>query len=156
MTIYEIDDAIRALVDEDGEIGDYEAFEALQMERDAKVENTGLWIKELLAEADAIKKERDALKEREDAAKRKAERLKELLGYALGGEKFKTARLVISWRESEAVEVTPECEAWCREHGEFLREKPPEIDKAAIKNALKQGGAVIGASLVKRQNIQIK
>ena len=156
MTIYEIDDAIRALVDEDGEIGDYEAFEALQMERDAKIENTGLWIKELLAEADAIKKERDALKEREDAAKRKAERLKELLGYALGGEKFKTARLSISWRESEAVEITPECEAWCREHGEYLREKPPEIDKAAIKNALKQGGAVIGASLVKRQNIQIK
>lgn len=156
MTIYEIDEAIRNLVNEDGEIGDYEAFEALQMERDAKIENTGLWIKELLAEADAIKKERDALKEREDAAKRKAERLKELLGYALGGEKFKTARLAISWRESEAVEITPVCDAWCREHGEFLREKPPEIDKAAIKNALKQGGTVFGASLVKRQNIQIK
>ena len=156
MTIYEIDDAIRALVDVDGEIGDYEAFEALQMEREAKIENTGLWIKELLAEADAIKKERDALKEREDAAKRKAERLKELLGYALGGDRFKTARLAISWRESEAVEITPECDAWCREHGEYLREKPPEIDKAAIKNALKQGVAVIGASLVKRQNIQIK
>ena len=156
MTIYEIDDAIRALVDEDGEIGDYEAFEALQMERDAKIENTGLWIKELLAEAEAIKKERDVLKEREDAAKRKAERLKELLGYALGGEKFKTARLSISWRESEAVEITPECAAWCMEHGEYLREKPPEIDKAAIKNALKQGGTVYGANLVKRQNIQIK
>lgn len=156
MTIYEIDDAIRALVNEDGEIGDYEAFEALQMERDAKIENTGLWIKELLAEADAIKKERDALKEREDAAKRKAERLKELLGYALGGEKFKTARLAISWRESEAVEITPYCEAVCRVDGKFLRYKAPEIDKAAIKATLKEGGMVPGASLVKRQNIQIK
>ena len=156
MTIYEIDDAIRALVDEDGEIGDYEAFEALQMERDAKIENTGLWIKELLAEADAIKKERDALKEREDAARRKAERLKGYLAQALGGEKFKTARVAISWRESEAVEIAPVCEKWCRELGEYLREKPPEIDKAAIKNALKQGVTVIGASLVKRQNIQIK
>ena len=156
MTIYEIDDAIRALVDEDGEIGDYEAFEALQMERDAKIENTGLWIKELLAEADAIKKERDALKEREDAAKRKAERLKELLGYALGGEKFKSPRLAISWRKSEAVEISPACEAWCREHGEYLRYRAPEIDNAAIKDVLKKGGIVHGASLVKRQNIQIK
>lgn len=156
MTIYEIDDAIRALVDEDGEIGDYEAFETLQMERDAKIENTGLWIKELLAEADAIKKERDALKEREDAAKRKAERLKELLGYALGGEKFKSPRLAISWRKSEAVEITEDCVAYCMLNGRFLRHKDPEIDKAGIKDVLKKGGEIPGASLVTKQNIQIK
>lgn len=156
MTIYEIDDAIRALVNEDGEIEDFEAFEQLHMERDAKIENTGLWIKELLAEADAIKKEREALKEREDAARRKAERLKGYLAQALGGEKFQTARISVSWRKSEAVEITRECEAWCRENGAFLRQKEPDIDKAGIKDALKEGGTVPGASLVTKQNIQIK
>lgn len=156
MTLYEINDAMDALVDENGEIVDYETFAALDMERDEKIENTGLLIKNSLAEADAIKAERDALKKREDAARNLADRLKEHLTRALCGEKFKSARLAISWRPSEAVEITPECEEWCREHGEYLREKPPEIDKAAIKNALKQGAHVEGASLVKRQNIQIK
>ena len=156
MTLYEINDSMLALVNEDGEIEDFEAFEQLQMEREAKIENMGLWIKNLLAEAEAIKNERDALKKREDAVLHRADRLKEHLSRAISGEKFKSPRLAISWRPSEAVEITPECDAWCREHGEYLREKPPEIDKAAIKNALKQGGAVPGASLVKRQNIQIK
>ena len=156
MTLYEINDSMLALVNEDGEIEDFEKFEQLQMERETKIENMGLWIKNLLAEAEAIKNERDALRKREDALVHRADRLKEHLSRAISGEKFTSARLAISWRPSEAVEITPECEAWCREHGEYLREKPPEIDKAAIKNALKQGGTVVGASLVKRQNIQIK
>lgn len=156
MTLYEINDSMLALVNEDGEIEDFEKFEQLQMEREAKIENTGLWIKNELAEADAIKNECDALMKRRNAALHRAERLKEHLARAIEGEKYKSPRLTISWRPSEAVEISPACVEWCMEHGEFLREKPPEIDKAAIKNALKHGGAVPGASLVKRQNIQIK
>lgn len=156
MTIYEIDEAIRNLVNEDGEIEDFEAFEALHMEREKKAENIGLLIKEKKALAADIGDEIAVLRERKAREERDVERLETYLGFVTGGEKLKTARISVSWRTSEAVEITPACEAWCREHGEYLREKPPEIDKAAIKNALKQGGTVYGASLVKRQNIQIK
>lgn len=156
MTIYEIDEAIRNLVNDDGEIENFEAFEALHMEREKKAENIGLLIKEKKALAADIGDEIAVLRERKAQEERDIARLETYLGFVTGGEKLKTARISVSWRTSEAVEITPECDAWCREHGEYLREKPPEIDKAAIKNALKQGGAVPGASLVKRQNIQIK
>lgn len=156
MTIYEIDEAIRNLVNEDGEIEDFEAFEQLHMEREKKAENIGLLIKEKKALAADIGDEIATLRERKAREERDVARLETYIGFVTGGEKLKTARISVSWRTSEAVEITPECEEWCREHGEYLREKPPEIDKAAIKNALKQGGVVFGASLVKRQNIQIK
>ena len=45
MTLYEIDQSIIGLMNEDGEIADLDAFEALQMERDEKIENIALWIK---------------------------------------------------------------------------------------------------------------
>lgn len=55
MTLYEIDQAIQGLVDpETGELMDYEAFAALQMDRDAKIENMALWYKDLMADAKAM------------------------------------------------------------------------------------------------------
>jgi hypothetical protein len=55
MTLYEIDDAILACVDpETGEIINPEALTALQMEREKKLENVALWVKDLKAEAEAI------------------------------------------------------------------------------------------------------
>ena len=62
MTIYEIDSRIAELLDPDtGELLDYEAFAALQMEREAKIENMALWYKDLSAEAKAIRDEEKAL-----------------------------------------------------------------------------------------------
>ena len=53
-TLYEIDESIKALIDEEtGEIADFEAFEALNLERDAKLENIALYIKDLKADAEA-------------------------------------------------------------------------------------------------------
>ena len=44
MTIFEIDEAILECVDlETGEIIDAERLDALQMERDKKIENVALW-----------------------------------------------------------------------------------------------------------------
>ena len=59
MTIYEIDQAIMNCVDvETGEIIDTEQLDKLQMERDAKLENVACWIKDLKAEAEALKNEK--------------------------------------------------------------------------------------------------
>ena len=93
MTIYEINEGILNCIDpETGEIIDIDKLNELELERDAKIENVACWIKELKAEAEAIKAEKLALAERQRVAENKAESLKKWLAYALQGEKFKTAK----------------------------------------------------------------
>ena len=65
MKLYEIDQAIESLIDQDtGEVSDFDVFMDLQMAREAKIENVALLIKNLTAEAEAIKAEKNALAER--------------------------------------------------------------------------------------------
>lgn len=159
MTIYEIDNEIMSCIDmETGEVIDTDKLNELQMERDAKVENVALWIKELKAEAEAIKNEKQALAERQRVAENKAESLKNWLAYALNGEKFKTAKCSISYRNSESVEVTEEgLEALMREHEDLLTYKAPEPNKKAIKDAIKNDGlTVAGVQLVQKTSTIIK
>ena len=161
MNLYQINEAIYSLVDpETGEILDYEAFEALQMEKDQKLENVALWYKNLVAEAEAIKAEKNILADREKKCKEKAESLKKYLAQALAGTKFKTARVECSFRTSTKVEIKDEA-AFIKameesQHFEYLKFKAPEINKTAITDAIKSGLTVEGAELVKNQNIQIK
>ena len=158
MTIYEIDQAIMECVDlETGEIIDTEQLDKLQMERDTKLENVACWIKELKAEAEAIKTEKQALAERQKVAENKAESLKKWLAYALQGEKFKTPKCAISFRKSEAVEVTDEgLNNLMKEHDELLTYKAPEPNKTAIKQAIKDGLNVAGIQLVQNISTIIK
>ena len=63
--LYEINQDILDCVDmETGEILDVEALNALQMEREAKLEGVALWVKDLKAEAAAVKDEADKLNAR--------------------------------------------------------------------------------------------
>ena len=159
MTIYEIDNNIMNCIDmETGEVIDTEKLNDLQMERDAKIENVALWIKELKAEAEAIKNEKQALADRQRVAENKAESLKNWLAYALNGEKFKTAKCSISYRNSESVEVTEEgLEALMRDHEDLLTYKTPEPNKKAIKDAIKNDGlTVAGVQLVQKTSTIIK
>ena len=158
MTIYEIDQAIMECVDlETGEIIDTEQLDKLQMERDTKLENVACWIKDLKAEAEALKNEKQALAERQRVAENKAESLKKWLAYALQGEKFKTPKCAISFRKSEAVEVTDEgLNNLMKEHDELLTYKAPEPNKTAIKQALKDGLNVEGVQLVQNTSVIIK
>ena len=158
MTIYEIDQAIMECVDlETGEIIDTEQLDKLQMEREKKLENVACWIKDLKAEAEALKNEKQALAERQKVAENKAESLKKWLEYALQGEKFKTPKCAISFRKSEAVEVTDEgLNNLMKEHDELLTYKTPEPNKTAIKQALKDGLNVAGVQLVQNTSTIIK
>ena len=158
MTIYEIDQAIMECVDlETGEIIDTEQLDKLQMERDTKLENVACWIKDLKAEAEALKNEKQALAERQRVAENKAESLKKWLAYALQGEKFKTPKCAISFRKSEAVEVTDEgLNNLMKEHDELLTYKAPEPNKTKIKQALKDGLSVEGVQLVQNISTIIK
>ena len=159
MKLYEIDNAIMECIDfETGEIIDTEKLDELQMERDAKIENVVLWIKDLKAEAEAIKAEKLALAERQRVAENKADSLKKWLVYALQGEKFKTARCAVSFRNTECVEVTPEGLENLMRGGkdELLTYEQPKPNKTAIKQAIKDGLSVAGVQLVQNTSTIIK
>lgn len=154
MKLYEIDAEIMNCIDfESGEIIDPGKLAALQMERERKVENVALWVKNLKADLSALEAERKAFQERERSCKGKIESLSKWLTEALNGTKFQTPKVAISFRNSEAVEITDESKL----PAEYVREKIERApDKVAIKEALKSNFQIPGAALVTNKNIQIK
>lgn len=159
--LYEIDLRLEQCVDpETGELLDAEAFEALYSERALLIDDLACWYKNIAAKAKAIKEEIDALTKRSRAMTKRAEELKQLLVFFLDGQKFESARNVVSFRRSEAVRVEDErlLREWAESSGfgGVLRYKEPEIDKGAIKELLKRGESVPGAALETRKNVVIK
>lgn len=158
MTLYEIDTAIMALVDpETGEIADFDQFESLQLDREQKIENTALYIKNLKAEAEAIKSEEKNLADRRKAAEAKAERLTEYLNRALAGQNFKTARCVCAYRKTSSVELMEGFVEWARDHADdLLTFKEPTPNKTKIKEAIKEGRNPWGAMIVDGVSFSVK
>lgn len=166
MKLYEIDKALENIIMlddgrgvdvETGEIIDRDALNSLAMKREDKIENCLLMMKNLKAEAEAIKAEIDSLTERKKAAEKRAEWLKEYVANSLGGETFETARVKVSYRKSytleyngaegKELEVTPI---------RFLKETAPKIDKDGIKKALKAGEEIPGYYIAAKMNLQVK
>lgn len=151
-TLYEINEQIAGLVDpETGEIADFEAFEKLNLDLDTKIKNIALWIVNLRSDAEQLEEQEKKFRDRKTAAKNKAESLKNLLDGFLSGEKRSYPEVVISYRKSEQVTVDDDAKLDDR----FLRIKT-EIDKTALKDALKRGESIEGARLEVKNNIQIK
>lgn len=160
MTLYEIQDNIRQAIEqgfneETGEIFDASDLEALQIQRDEKIESIALYIKDLTAEANAIKAEKTALAKRQQTAENRAEWLRKYLAKCLDGQKFKTARVAISYRKSQTVELIDGLDINQLPH-QFLREITPEVDKTALKDALKEGQEIYGVYLQEHTNTIIK
>lgn len=161
MKLYDIDKALmeafeKAIDPDTGEIVDEEAYNdfcQLEMDRDQKIENVGLWIKDLKAESEAIKIEADKLLSRKKAADNEIERLKDFLSRSLNGEKFETAKLSVSYRRTESVSV---CVPVYELPPDMIRWKDPEPDKKAIKEAIKNGMQIEGCKLEEKQSIQIR
>lgn len=162
MTLYEIDQAIQAALEgavdpESGEIIDEEllaAYNQLQMDRDTKIENIGCFIKNLEADAKAIKEEAKTLAARAKAAENKAGHLREYLQFCLAGEKFQSPRLAVSFRRSTKVEVDEN--RLFEIPDDYLRYKEPEVDKKRVSEALKAGEAIPGCTLVESTSMIIK
>lgn len=117
--------------------------------------NIACMVKNMEAEAEAIKTEEIRLAARRKAAERRGDWLRAYLaGNMEPGTNLKDARTVIGWRKSTAVEVTVKPE----ELPENLRRTKitHEPDKAAIKTNLEAGQAIPGCTLVTRFNLQIK
>lgn len=153
-SLYEIDQAIMECIDfESGEILDAERLDALQMQRQDKIESVALWIKNLSADAIAYKAEKEAFAEREKAALKKIESLKGWIAGALGGQKFSTWRCAVTFRRSEAVEIEDDCNLPQYLLNEKVTYTP---NKTAIKEAIKAGEEIPGCKLVERMNPTIK
>ena len=153
MNLYQIDAEIMKLIDyETGEILDWDKLDELNAAKEQKIENIALYIKNLTAEAAALKAEKDAFAERQKAAEKRAEWLKQYLSNALKGEKFKSTRVQISYRKSETLAI----EGGVEIPEDFLKYTEPEINKTDLKKAIKDGLLLEGVSIVERQNIQIK
>ena len=160
--LYEIDQEILDCVDmETGEILDSEKLDALQMERDRKLEGVALWVKDLNYEAQMVKEEYDKLSARKKALDNKITALKTWLLYALRGEKLKTPRCNVYQTHSQKLTVENEGALirflqTLEKPERFLRFKDPELRKDDIKNALKDGYEIPGAALEETESVVIK
>lgn len=162
-SLYELDSHIYDVIqrgfsldEETGEFWDDEAFEALDVERTAKLEACALFTKNLLADVEAMKAEERRLAERRRVLENKAERMREYIARSMqtfGDPKLETARVALSFRKSEAVQIVDELAL----PAEFVQVvETIKADKTALKKALKEGQDVPGAVLEVRQNLQIK
>lgn len=161
MTLYEIDNRImNCFRDEEtdevidtytGEIFDGDYLDQLAMEKADKVENVALYIKNLEAEAEAVKAEKMRFAKRQQALENRVEYLKKYLSNSLQGEKFSTTKCAISFRKSEKLEIAEDAEL----PPFFVKiEKKPMA--AEIKKAIKGGTDIPGCTIVISNNIQIK
>ena len=146
MNLYEINALMESLVDEEtGELVEFELFQALQMERDVKIENLLRWYKNESTIAAAFKAESDNLSKLARASANKAARLKDYISQVLDGTPFVCPSGKISFRNSPGAVVIGEGveldEKWISTT--ILRDP----DKPAIRAALKAGEVIPGVTL---------
>lgn len=161
MKLYEIDKGILECFDmETGEILDEQKLEELQLERDKKIENVALFVKNLEAEKAAVKAEKENFTKREKSLDNQINGLKGWLKYALGADdfsekppKFKTSKVVIGFRKSESVEIFDQSIL----PKKYFKKKVELVpDKTLIKETIASGKTVKGAFIRTKQNLNIK
>ena len=155
MNLYELQVNIDSLVDQEtGEIIDIDKLNALEMERDTKISNIACWIKDLKAEAEAIKAEEQNLNHRRKVCENKMESLKTYLATFLNGEKFKDSRCSISYRRSE--KVTFADDFMVDSLPDEMKKITVEPRKTEIKDFLKNGGTIEGVRIEENTSMTIK
>ena len=162
MNLYEIDSAIeqafsQAVDQETGEINEeyMKQLDELEMQRDQKVEIIACFIKNLRADAAALKAEKDALQKRQKAAETKAESLTRYLSSFLAGAKFSSPKASVTWRKTTRVEMDPGVSVYDIDT-QYIRLKEPELDKTKAAAALKAGETIEGLHLEESQSMTIR
>ena len=139
-----------------------DTLEAITASIEEKADNIACMLKGLEAEAQAIKAEEDRLKERRKAKERAYERIKAYLSEELLKANITavdTARNKITFRKSEGVYIADEGAflSWAlANRNDLVKYGKPEVNKTAIKIAIKSGIGIEGAELRVNQNIQLK
>lgn len=133
-----------------------EALAINEQELQAKSTNYAYVIKQMEGEAEIIEKEIARLTTLKKARENAAERLREAVKQAMelyAVEEIKTPLVKINFRKSESVEILDSNLVEKRFVKVVTEEK---VDKVAIKEAIKAGETVVGATLKQNKNLQIK
>jgi len=160
MKLYEINQQIEDLLNNvDPETGealfDAGALDALMLEREEKIEQVALAVKNITAEANAIAQEIRTLTERKRVLENKAESIRDYLQRQLDGAKFQTPKVAISYRNTKSVDIN-EAKFWeGNPSGLYVRQKL-EPDKTAIREGLEHGVNIPGAEIVTKTSMQVK
>lgn len=139
-----------------------DTLESITSMLEDKADNICCIIKNMTAEAEAIKAEEAKLAERRKAKENQIDRLKNYLSEVLtrsGYTKLETARNKVTFRKSESTVVDNEAEfiEWAMKNNDaLLTFKDPTVNRTAIKKALASGEEIVGAHIEVKQNIQIK
>ncbi len=162
MNIFEINKELREMLElfeleseETGEISEdtYQRIKELEVARDKKIEGIALWVKELKHEEEAIKEEEQKLRKKRQAVQNSQKYYKNLLMTELGGEKYKTPLVSLSFRTVPVVNILSE-ESIPKEYIYETVER--HISKEDIKEALKRGEVVDGAELKQSTSLIIR
>lgn len=161
---YEYIDDLDEAEQEAAREGWFEALSDMEDDVQDKAVNVGKYIKNLTAEVDAIKAEEAKLKARRQTKENAVERMKNYLLNCLDTaclKKIETAQIAISVRsnaESVSIADTAGFIKWAQDtdNDDLLRYKAPEVDKTAVKAALKCGAQIPGAELTRSRSVVIK
>ena len=138
----------------------YTTLEGIQGEIDQKMENIACFVKQLNADAAALKAERDTIDARLKAKQHKADRLKAMLQDALvnaGLKRLEMPKAKISLRQNPPSVIITDLGAVAA--SAYIKPrviKEADVDKTAIKAAIQSGEDVPGAELESKTSITIK
>lgn len=149
---------------EDAETAWFDTLDALETEFNDKAENVALYVKELLARADAMRAEERRLSDRRKACEHRAARLKDYLQHSMTQMRLKKVdgvRACISIRNNpQSLQIADEAalvkQLQASDHDDLLRYELPELQKTKIKAYLQDGGQLDGCQLVQTQSLQIR
>jgi len=138
----------------EGEIseGVSDALDAIEADRDQKIENTICLYKNIASDSEAIGLEINRLTARKKALDSQANRVKDWLRINTLGEKLSYPRGEIRWRKSESVHI--DCDPSDLDK-RFQRVKV-EADKTGLKKAIKAGEVIDNVTVEQNLNIVIK
>lgn len=171
MKLYEINEAVETLLSAltvDPETGEVPAdadeviaqLDALAMEKRAVLEYLAKVVLNLRADQAAVKAEEARLKERRERMERREASVMAILDRECAGEKTDLGVATVSYRASEATEITSEADArtWLMSEGydDCLKYAEPTINKTALKKLIKSGVSVPGACVTVRNNCSLK
>lgn len=164
-----IDDDGRIIPDLDAYRADmqtawFDTLDGIEGEFDIKAENIACYIKQLEGDLELLKKQKAAFERRRRAKENQLEGIKKYLLECMQKtkrQKLETERAVITVRNNaESAQFVSEKEfiRMCMNGGleDYLRYKTPEINRTAVKSALKSGKLLPGAELKRSQSLVIK
>ena len=148
---------------EDAEQAWFDTLENMEEDIEEKFRNTAMYIKNIEAEAAALKAEKEKFAAREKAKNNLIARLKQYLLESMvrtSRNKVEFTECVLTVRNNaESVRIADEQAfvEWAKANAdELLKYKEPEISKTAVKKALQSGQEIPLATLERSQSVIIK